>query len=99
MAVAGNGGSATSRRLRRHSTMSLTILTVNIHKGFGFLNRRFVLPELRAAVRAVSADLVFLQEVLGAHELHALKVAEWPGTPHYEFLADTLWSDFAYGRN
>ena len=79
--------------------MSLTILTVNIHKGFGFLNRRFVLPELRAAVRAVSADLVFLQEVLGAHELHALKVAEWPGTPHYEFLADTLWSDFAYGRN
>ena len=79
--------------------MSLTILTVNIHKGFGFLNRRFVLHELRAAVRAVSADLVFLQEVLGAHELHALKVAEWPGTPHYEFLADTLWSDFAYGRN
>ena len=79
--------------------MSLTILTVNIHKGFGFLNRRFVLPELRAAVRAVSADVVFLQEVLGAHELHALKVADWPGMPHYEFLADTLWSDFAYGRN
>lgn len=23
----------------------------------------------------------------------------WPDTPHYEFLADTMWSDYAYGRN
>ncbi|SUG69289.1 Endonuclease/Exonuclease/ phosphatase family protein [Salmonella enterica subsp. enterica] len=23
----------------------------------------------------------------------------WPDTTHYEFLADTMWSDFAYGRN
>jgi len=77
----------------------LTLLTVNLHKGFGPLNRRFVLPELRAAVRHVAADIVFLQEVLGEHQLHAARVPEWPQVPHYEFLADTLWSDFAYGRN
>lgn len=77
----------------------ITVLTVNLHKGFGAFNRRFILPELREAVRAVSADIVFLQEVLGEHELHAAKVPGWPETPHYEFLADSLWSDFAYGRN
>ena len=79
--------------------MTFTILTVNTHKGFGFLNRRFILHELRSAVRSVSADVVFLQEVMGEHELHAAQVSEWPVAPHYEFLADTLWNDFAYGRN
>ncbi|HSW09271.1 endonuclease/exonuclease/phosphatase family protein [Aquabacterium sp.] len=79
--------------------MTLTILTVNLHKGFGAFNRRFVLHELRDAVRSVSADVVFLQEVMGEHELHAAKVPGWPTAPHYEFLADTLWTDFAYGRN
>lgn len=79
--------------------MTLTVLTINLHKGFSFLNRRFILPELRSAVRAVGADVVFLQEVMGEHELHAAQVPGWPEIPHYEFLADTLWSDFAYGRN
>lgn len=79
--------------------MTITILTVNLHKGFGPLNRRFVLPELRDAVRAVSADVVFLQEVMGEHQLHAAHIPNWPDAPHYEFLADTLWTDFAYGRN
>lgn len=79
--------------------MTITILTVNLHKGFGPLNRRFVLPELRDAVRSVSADVVFLQEVMGEHEVHAAHIPNWPDAPHYEFLADTLWTDFAYGRN
>jgi endonuclease/exonuclease/phosphatase family metal-dependent hydrolase len=83
----------------RPGGMTLTILTVNLHKGFAPFNRRFVLPELREAVRAVSADLVFLQEVMGEHELHKAHVPNWPQAPHYEFLADTLWKDFAYGRN
>jgi len=75
------------------------VLTVNTHKGFAPLNRRFILHELREAVRAVSADIVFLQEVLGEHALHAAKVNGWPDGSHYEFLADTMWSSFAYGRN
>lgn len=78
---------------------SLKILTVNTHKGFTSFNRRFILPELREAVRSVSADVVFLQEVLGAHQKHALRFQDWPSTPQYEFLADSMWADFAYGRN
>ena len=75
------------------------MLTVNTHKGFAFLSRRFVLTELREAVRAVGADLVFLQEVQGSHAGNSASVAGWPEAPHYEFLADTLWPEFAYGRN
>jgi len=78
---------------------SLRILTINMHKGFGFLNRGFVLHELREAVRASGADVVFLQEVLGAHRRHASRYANWPDQPQYEFLADSMWPQFAYGRN
>ncbi len=72
----------------------LRVMTVNVHKGFTFLNRRFVLRELRDAVREVGADLLFLQEIHGARS---------GGTgieiPHYEYLADQIWPAFAYGRN
>ncbi|WP_130834476.1 endonuclease/exonuclease/phosphatase family protein [[Erwinia] mediterraneensis] len=78
---------------------SFKVLTINTHKGFTTFNRRFILPELRDAVRATSADIVFLQEVMGTHAVHPLQVENWPDTPHYEFLADTMWNDYAYGRN
>jgi len=78
---------------------SLKVMTVNTHKGFTALNRKFILPELRDAVRTVGADVVFLQEVLGTHSRHSRKVSNWPEAPHYEFLADAIWPQFAYGRN
>ena len=49
---------------------AVRVLTINTHKGFSFLNRRFILPELRDAVRTLSSDVVFLQEVLGTHHRH-----------------------------
>jgi endonuclease/exonuclease/phosphatase family metal-dependent hydrolase len=81
------------------SRPSLRVLSLNAHKGFTPLNRRFILHELREAVRAVAADLVFLQEVVGVHTRHALRHKNWPAVPQYEYLADTLWTDHAYGRN
>ncbi|MDU7869543.1 MAG: endonuclease/exonuclease/phosphatase family protein, partial [Pantoea sp.] len=78
---------------------SIKVLTINTHKGFAPFNRRFILPELRDAVRATSADVVFLQEVMGTHAIHPLHHENWPDSPHYEFLADTMWNDYAYGRN
>ncbi|MBV6288287.1 endonuclease/exonuclease/phosphatase family protein [Pseudomonas aegrilactucae] len=78
---------------------AVRILTVNAHKGFSPLNRRYVLPELRDAVRSQDADLVFLQEVLGSHRQHARRHPGWSEVPQYEFLADSLWPVFAYGRN
>ncbi len=80
-------------------TFSIKVLTVNIHKGFTFFNRKFILPELREAVRSVGADVVFLQEVTGSHAKHPDKFDNYPDSPHYEFLADTIWPQFAYGRN
>ena len=77
----------------------LNVLTINVHKGFTLFNRRFILPELREAVRATNADLVFLQEVHGSHQQHAVRHPAWPETPQYEFLADSMWPQFAYGRN
>ena len=79
--------------------MSLRVLTVNIHKGFALLNRRFVLPALRDAIRAVKADVVFLQEVQGSC---APREGRGDGDcegSHYEFLADEVWPQFAYGKN
>lgn len=78
---------------------AIRVLSLNVHKGFGFLNRRLILQELREAVRAVSADVVFLQEVVGAHAQHASRHRNWPAMAQHEYLADTLWSDHAYGRN
>jgi endonuclease/exonuclease/phosphatase family metal-dependent hydrolase len=81
------------------SSFSFKVLTVNIHKGFTFFNRKFILPELREAVRSVGADVVFLQEVTGTHTKHGERFENYPETPHYEFLADTIWPQTAYGRN
>lgn len=77
----------------------LRILTLNMHKGFSVFNRQFILPELREAVRSLSTELVFLQEVHGSHKQHAQHHRDWPTTPQYEFLADTMWPEFSYGRN
>jgi endonuclease/exonuclease/phosphatase family metal-dependent hydrolase len=73
----------------------LRVLTVNIHKGYTLFNSRYMLHELRDAIREVGSDLVFLQEVTGRPDDHALPVEH----VQYEFLADTLWPEHAYGRN
>ncbi|MEO6146709.1 MAG: EEP domain-containing protein, partial [Sulfuriferula sp.] len=43
----------------------LRVASYNIHKGFSHFNRRMVIHELRERLRALSADIVFLQEVQG----------------------------------
>lgn len=73
------------------------MLSYNIHKGFT-LSQRFVLEGIRERIRAVHADVVFLQEVLGDHSGHEKKVKDWAG-PQLEYLADKMWPHFAYGKN
>lgn len=80
-------------------TTTLHIATYNIHKGFSQFAKRMVLHELRDRLRDMHADIVFLQEVLGAHEMHAERYDDWPDKSQYEFLADSIWQDFAYGKN
>ena len=79
--------------------MKLRLATYNIHKGFSHFNRRMMVHELRHHLRLLNVDLVFLQEVQGEHDHHAQEVRNWPAAPQYEFLADEVWQDYAYGRN
>jgi len=78
---------------------AVRLLTVNTHKGFTSFNRRFMLQDLRTALLHAAPDIVFLQEVVGAHAGHAERFPDWPALSQYEYLADTVWSDYAYGRN
>jgi len=56
----------------------LRVATYNIHKGLSFFKRRVVIHEVRDHLRAMGADLVFLQEVLGNHDRHASRHRNWP---------------------
>jgi endonuclease/exonuclease/phosphatase family metal-dependent hydrolase len=83
-----------------NTAVPLTVLTLNIHKGFCIRNKRSVLSELRDALQDISADLVFLQEVIGeGGQKPLMHTAHAPAISQYEYLAHQLWSDFAYGRN
>lgn len=76
--------------------MRLRVLTYNMHKGFCFYSRQYVLSELRAAIRSIDADLVFLQEVMGVHPVD-MSAEELDS--QFEYLADEIWPHFAYGKN
>ena len=80
-------------------TNTLNIASYNIHKGLSFFKRRLVIHEVREHLRALNADLMFLQEVQGGNARHARRFADWPEQPQTEFIADSVWTDFAYGRN
>ena len=54
---------------------------------------------MREHLQSMEPDLVFLQEVVGFHARLAERHKNWPTAPQYEFLADSVWRDFAYGRN
>lgn len=78
----------------KHVAPSLRVMTVNLHRGFGLLDRRFVLQRLRESVRDVAPDLVFLQGVHGASRA----LARRPDLPYDEILADPIWPAYACGR-
>lgn len=77
----------------------IRVFSYNIHKGFAFGNLRFTLARIKQAIEALSADIVFLQEVQGRHEGKARQHREWPEKSQFEFLADQLWPHYAYGQN
>ena len=77
----------------------LKVLTYNIHKGFDRRNRDFVLHEIREHLHLADVDIVFLQEIQGRHYHHENRVSGWPGVSQFEFLADSLWPHYAYGKN
>lgn len=77
--------------------MRFRVLTYNMHKGFCFYSRQYVLEGLRTAIRDVNADIVFLQEVMGVHPRN--EGTELELDSQFEYLADQIWTHFAYGKN
>lgn len=76
----------------------LRVVSYNVHKGYS-RGRGVTIHALRDTLRRLDGDLVFLQEVQGLSHRRAARHAGWPSAPQHEFLADTLWASFAYGRN
>jgi endonuclease/exonuclease/phosphatase family metal-dependent hydrolase len=71
--------------------MILRVASYNIHKGvwrelFG-LRKISRIHELRERVHDLHADLVFLQEVQGRNDRHAVRFAQWPEQSQDQFLA------------
>ncbi len=77
----------------------LRIATFNIHKGFTHFNAHFSLHNQRDLLRNLHADVLFLQEVQDANSMHSKRFSAWPTAGQVEFLADSIWPDFAYGKN
>ncbi len=77
----------------------LRILTYNIHKGFSAGNRRFVLHQIREALQTTGANILFLQEMQGAHTKHEQHHDNWPHCPPVEFLAQEHWPHMIYAKN
>jgi endonuclease/exonuclease/phosphatase family metal-dependent hydrolase len=78
---------------------TLRIATFNIHKGVTHFNARFALHHQRDLIRKLHADIVFLQEVRDVHSHHSKRFTTWPNAGQVEYLADSIWPDFAYGKN
>ncbi|MGD2172816.1 MAG: endonuclease/exonuclease/phosphatase family protein [Gammaproteobacteria bacterium] len=77
----------------------INILTYNIHKGFDRFNRDFVLHRIRDHLRSTEVDVVLLQEIQGRHLHHENRITAWPEVSQFEFLADSVWPHYAYGKN
>ncbi len=77
----------------------ISVITYNIHKGFGVGRMRFLLPEMRQALNTMSPDFIFLQEVQGEHKRRQKRIEAWPESPQTEFMAEYGWPYHLYAKN
>ena len=76
--------------------MLLKILSYNIHKGFDWKNRNYLIKEIKEFITFSNADIVFLQEVVGKNnKLQEQGIID----SQFEYLADQIWPHYSYGRN
>jgi len=75
------------------------VLTLNIHKGYSMSNRHFTLERIKHCLKQSNSNIVFLQEVTGDNEKQKDVIPNWSDNNQFEFLADSIWDHFAYGKN
>ena len=78
---------------------TFTVLSYSIHKGFSVRYRRFILPDIRQALREIDVDIVLLQEVQGKHRKSRIRKFTHADIPQTEFIAESQWPYYAYGKN
>jgi endonuclease/exonuclease/phosphatase family metal-dependent hydrolase len=79
--------------------MKIRIATYNIHKGVSSFGNKPRVVALKQALAAMQANVYFLQEVQGRHDLLAARHAGlWPGQAQHEFLAGDS-HQAVYGMN
>lgn len=83
----------------RQEENSVSLITYNIHKGFGVGTVRFLLPKMRAAIAGLNPDFVFLQEVQGEHKGRQKRIGAWPDSPQFEYIAENIWPHYVYAKN
>src|SRR5258706_9810638 len=95
------------RRLRRRSpgvsgslgaAVNLRVATYNIHKGVTALRQRPRIHDVRLALHAIDADVVFLQEVQDRNE-RLSQHRHYPKATQLDFLAGAGYEHRAYGMN
>lgn len=77
----------------------ISLITYNIHKGFGVGAVRFLLPQMRAALMELNPDFIFLQEVQGKHKKREKRIESWPELPQFEYIAENIWPHYTYAKN
>lgn len=77
----------------------ISLITYNIHKGFGVGAVRFLLPQMRDAITGLNPDFVFLQEVQGEHSKRQKRIESWPDAPQFEYIAENIWPHYVYAKN
>lgn len=77
----------------------LKVLSYNLHKGFSPSNRYWKLPEMRDAINALDANIIFLQEVQGKLKKSRERKLTEPEIPQTDFLAATSWLEKIYAKN
>lgn len=82
-----------------HGESNISLITYNIHKGFGVGAVRFLLPEMREAITGLNPDFVFLQEVQGKHQKREKRIDSWPDSPQFEYIAENIWPHYIYAKN
>lgn len=82
-----------------NDSLQISLITYNIHKGFGMGKLRFLLPQMRSALSGLNPDFMFLQEVQGLHRKRERRIEAWPETPQFEFMAEQDWPHFLYAKN
>jgi endonuclease/exonuclease/phosphatase family metal-dependent hydrolase len=78
--------------------MKLRVATYNIHKGITGIMGRPRIHDVRLALHAIDADIVFLQEVQDRND-RLRAHSNYPKTTQLDFLATTGYEHRAYGKN